>query len=215
MDTNFRYGVALGLLLLAYVLDALNGRLLQFLVDLTYLAILTFLIFERGIPRRVQVLGGLLMVCSAGSTALYLIPSDPSPTMGVIAATTNVLILALAIGIVVHRISHHLTVNLATVLGAILAYALLGFLFSSVYQGVAIAQQGTAIFMQGQVPLSDYSYFSFVTLTTLGFGDLTPALDLVKRIVVLEALLGQVFLVVLVARLVSLWGRPSAPDSPK
>ena len=60
---------------------------------------------------------------------------------------------------------------------------------------------------------SEYLYFSFVTLTTLGFGDLSPSVGLPQALTVLEALLGQVFLVTLVARLVTLWGRQSAEDA--
>jgi voltage-gated potassium channel len=54
---------------------------------------------------------------------------------------------------------------------------------------------------------SEYLYFSFVTLTTLGFGDLSPHVGLPQALTVFEALLGQVFLVTMVARLVTLWGR--------
>ena len=54
---------------------------------------------------------------------------------------------------------------------------------------------------------SEYLYFSFVTLTTLGFGDLSPAVGLPQALVAMEALLGQIFLVTLVARLVTLWVR--------
>jgi voltage-gated potassium channel Kch len=53
----------------------------------------------------------------------------------------------------------------------------------------------------------DYTYFSFVTLTTVGYGDITAASDIAKRLVVVEAFIGQVFLITLVARLVSLWGK--------
>ena len=57
------------------------------------------------------------------------------------------------------------------------------------------------------VATGDYVYFSFVTLTTVGYGDITPATELAKRLAVVEAFVGQVFLIVLVARLVTLWGR--------
>jgi voltage-gated potassium channel Kch len=46
-----------------------------------------------------------------------------------------------------------------------------------------------------------------VTLTTVGYGDITAASDIAKRLVVVEAFIGQVFLITLVARLVSLWGK--------
>lgn len=51
----------------------------------------------------------------------------------------------------------------------------------------------------------------FVALTTLGFGDLSPAVGLPQGLTVLEALFGQIFLVTLVARLVTLWVRQSEP----
>ena len=54
---------------------------------------------------------------------------------------------------------------------------------------------------------SEFLYFSFVTLTTLGFGDLSPAVGLPQGLTALEALTGQIFLVTLVARLVTLWVR--------
>lgn len=50
-------------------------------------------------------------------------------------------------------------------------------------------------------------YFSFVTLATLGYGDIVPATDVTRGLAVLEAVAGQVYLAVLVARLVSLYGR--------
>jgi hypothetical protein len=52
----------------------------------------------------------------------------------------------------------------------------------------------------------EFLYFSFITMTTVGFGDLSPATDVARVAVTFEALLGQVFLVTLVARLVSMYG---------
>jgi hypothetical protein len=53
----------------------------------------------------------------------------------------------------------------------------------------------------------EFLYFSFVALTTLGFGDLSPSVGLPQALTVLEALIGSIFLVTLVARLVTLWVR--------
>jgi hypothetical protein len=73
-------------------------------------------------------------------------------------------------------------------------------------------RDGSFFVQPGPHQESEYLYFSFVTLTTLGFGDLSPAVGLPQALVALEALLGQVFLVTLVARLVTLWVRQSADD---
>ena len=55
----------------------------------------------------------------------------------------------------------------------------------------------------------DYMFFSYTTLTTTGYGNLVPAGDIGQILAVFEMLIGQIFLVTLVARLVSLW-RPSS-----
>ena len=52
--------------------------------------------------------------------------------------------------------------------------------------------------------MDDFVYFSFVTLTTLGYGDITPASPTVRTLTILEALVGQLFIGILIARLVSL-----------
>ncbi len=66
-------------------------------------------------------------------------------------------------------------------------------------------------FVQTDDPtVADFVYFSFVVLTTLGFGDFTPATDAGKAMVSFEALLGQIFLVTVVSRLVGLYSRAGA-----
>ena len=53
-------------------------------------------------------------------------------------------------------------------------------------------------------PLSEVSYYSFVTLTTLGFGDITPVTEFARRLTTAEAVIGQLFLAIFIARLVGL-----------
>ncbi len=85
-------------------------------------------------------------------------------------------------------------------------YVLIGLLYAFLY--LAVADFRDTFFAQpGAHEQSEYLYFSFVTLTTLGFGDLSPAPGLPQALTVSEALLGNIFLVTLVARLVTLWVR--------
>ena len=108
--------------------------------------------------------------------------------------------------ITLQRILRQGRVTHETVLGALCTYVLLGLLFAFAY--IAVDELAGPFFTQaGPHGQSEYLYFSFVTLTTLGFGDLSPDVGLPQALTVFEALTGQVFLVTMVARLVTLWGR--------
>ena len=113
--------------------------------------------------------------------------------------------------ITLQRILRQRRVTYETVLGALCTYVLLGLLFAFAY--LAVDELAGPFFTQpGPHGQSEYLYFSFVTLTTLGFGDLSPDVGLPQALTVFEALTGQVFLVTMVARLVTLWGRQSMTE---
>jgi hypothetical protein len=116
------------------------------------------------------------------------------------------LLVTATLPITLNRILHHRRVTSETVLGALCVYVLIGLLYAFLY--LAVADFRDNFFAQpGPHEQSEYLYFSFVTLTTLGFGDLSPAHGLPQALTVSEALLGNIFLVTLVARLVTLWVR--------
>ena len=104
-----------------------------------------------------------------------------------------------------HRPPQRVTAE--TILGATCAYILFGLLFAFVYLALGELRDAPFFAQPGPHEASEYIYFSFVALTTLGFGDLSPAVGLPQALTVIEALLGSVFLVTLVARLVTLWVR--------
>jgi hypothetical protein len=105
------------------------------------------------------------------------------------------------------RVLRHGRVTHQTVAGALCTYVLLGLLFAFLYLAVNEFVAASFFVQPGAHSQPEYVYFSFVALTTLGFGDLSPAVGLPQALTVLEALVGQVFLVTLVARLVTLWVR--------
>jgi uncharacterized membrane protein len=107
---------------------------------------------------------------------------------------------------IVHRILRHETVGLETILGSICVYVLIAIAFAGIYGGVNEVET-TGFFAQKIVPNNvDFLYFSFVTITTVGYGDLTAGTSTARVLVTFEAVVGQIFLVTLVARLVSLYG---------
>jgi hypothetical protein len=93
-------------------------------------------------------------------------------------------------------------VNKQSVLGAISIYVLIGMFFVYVYGAIAALGSGD-FFAQGTDGTPSVRlYFSYVTLATLGYGDYTPAGDLGHTLAVVEALVGQLYLVTVVALLV-------------
>jgi Ion channel len=93
-------------------------------------------------------------------------------------------------------------VSVPTLAGALTVYLLIGLLFSSIYR--ALGAFDAPFFAQDDSETaSEAVYFSFTTLTTTGFGDLTARSDLSRSFVVLQALLGEVYLVTVVALVVS------------
>ena len=89
--------------------------------------------------------------------------------------------------------------------GAIAVYLLLGFTWAQAYELVALWHPGAfAGAIEGRDANPWSTYYSFVTLTTLGYGDIRPVHPLARALAVLEALTGQLYLAILLARLVSL-----------
>jgi hypothetical protein len=113
--------------------------------------------------------------------------------------------------VTISRVLHHRRVTYETVLGALCAYVLIGLLFAFVYIAVEEVRDTPFFVQPGPHDQGEFLYFSFVALTTLGFGDLSPSEGLPQALTVIEALIGSIFLVTLVARLVTLWVRQESP----
>ena len=121
-------------------------------------------------------------------------------------------LLVLAIVVVVGRgVLRQGVVNEQSVIGAICIYLLLGMLFVFIYSVVAVLGSGP-FFVQGTDGTPALRmYFSFVTLTTVGYGDFTAKTNVGHTLSVTEALLGQLYLVTVVALLVSKIGADPDP----
>jgi ion channel len=113
---------------------------------------------------------------------------------------------AIAVG-VIRSLRTHGRVRLSAVLGVLSLYILLGLLFAFVYG--AIDELGTGTFFTNGEPatVAECQYFSFTTLTTVGYGDLTARTDLGHTLAVFEALAGQIYLVTVVSLIVGNLGR--------
>ena len=120
---------------------------------------------------------------------------------GVLGVVSALLAFAIA-GVLAASIVAKGEVNAQSVTGAICIYILLGLIFMYVYGAVATLGDGS-FFVQGDGTRSLRLYFSYVTLATIGYGDYTAKGDLGHTLAVVEALIGQLYLVTVVALLVA------------
>ena len=108
---------------------------------------------------------------------------------------------------VFHGIRERGRVTLQTAFGALCIYLLIGMLFAFSFGAVAVLQYGPLFSNGTEGDLQSHLYFSFITITTTGYGDLSPAGDLARSLSILEALIGQLYLVTVVAVIVGNLGR--------
>jgi hypothetical protein len=88
--------------------------------------------------------------------------------------------------------------------GSIVAYLLLGLIFASVFHAVYLFAGPTSFNNIKGDNIKEFLYFSFTSLTTMGYGDITPVHPLARSLANFEALIGQLYPAILIARLVSM-----------
>ncbi len=89
--------------------------------------------------------------------------------------------------------------------GAIAVYLLFGVGWAHAYHIAATLQPGSFNYSAGELStVGDWAYYSFVTLTTVGYGDITPVRQVARNLAIGEALAGQLYLAVMIARLVAM-----------
>jgi voltage-gated potassium channel len=146
---------------------------------------------------------GLIVVAIVA--AVTVIVSGGSLLVGIVGILSGLLTLA-TVAVISIGVLDQGEVNTQSVGGAICIYILIGLVFLFVYSAIAALGDGN-LFAQGtDGTRSIRLYFSFVTLATLGYGDYTPAGDLGRTVAAVEALFGQLYLVTVIALLVSRLG---------
>jgi len=113
--------------------------------------------------------------------------------------------------VVLRRVLSQQEVTIETLWGAMSVYLLMAIAYNYVF--IEVQQFGSVPFFGVEETTTSFMYFSVVTMTTLGYGDLAPATDVGRFFAITEAIIGQVFLVTIVARLVSLLSRRPASSN--
>jgi hypothetical protein len=194
--------------------DVFHPMILPLLELAIFLAILVTVVFSIGRKRSLSLVALSLGLPTA---ALWVIPA--TSLWDSIRVVRHVLAIALfiyAIASILRLIFASRTVTINLLSASLCAYLLIGVVCALTYSAMsvvnprdfysAVAKDTSPAAMQMDVGGSANAiYFSFVTLTTLGYGDIVPASDLTRRLAVVEAVIGQLYLAVLVARLVGLY----------
>lgn len=153
----------------------------------TYLAVIAVIVGVT--PWLWGVDGGKELI--RGGTFLLVVTALPSIVIGL-----------------VRQLERDKTINLSTVMGALCTYVLLIIAFASAF-GIVAHIEGGPFFNQGADvdQYGDYVYFAVTTVTTLGIGDLTPASEFGRSLTGMLALVGQIYVVTVVALIVGNLGR--------
>jgi hypothetical protein len=208
------YGVLLLLILVDYVaLSALSGGSWGRLVLVVLLGVTLVFALRTSHARRIwQLLAILYLLASTVLTLVSIVGPRASDLSQLISNVGGLLLLITPIAIS-RRIFSHRVVTTETVLGAVCVYLLLGFSFAFIFMGIGSVGHVPFFAEQAHATANDYLFFSYTTLTTVGYGNLVPAGSVGQSFAMVEALSGQIYLVIVVARLVSLWGqqRPEQP----
>jgi hypothetical protein len=199
------FGLVFSLVLLTYVLTSLlsnrgwSAVLLTVATSATSIVALTSSRARPGLVRAAVWLSGLTILLAAAAAA-----SGAHVWLN-FASGVQIVLLAIAMAAVLRRVVTSAEVGFRTILGAISVYTVLGILFTFLYGTIDRVQDGAFFEGIAQPGGSDFIFYSYTTLTTTGFGNLVPGGQPGRMISGLEMMLGQIFLVTLVAGLVSLW----------
>ena len=144
----------------------------------------------------------VLMVV-AGLTAIASL-GEPEGTRRFLFALGSVLYFVAPFSIIRHLIGRR-GVDQETMLGAISAYLLFGMFFAFFYMEISVVNDGAFFAGQATTSMQQVLFFSFTTLTTTGYGNLVPAANPGQTLAVSEMILGQLFLITAMGKIVTEW----------
>jgi hypothetical protein len=184
-----------------------------FILDIGYLIILLSSIYAISERKKVFFISLFLAFVAFSSTALnYLFMTNSLRLVTTSSLGLFFIVMAVAI---LSTIMKSEKVRTETIYAAICVYLLLGIIWMMLFSVIEIIEPGS--FLLGGAPVVDWQgepvrrnvfsnfvYYSFVTLTTLGYGDITPVSPQARGLSSLEAVVGQLYIAVLIARLVGM-----------
>jgi lysylphosphatidylglycerol synthetase-like protein (DUF2156 family) len=203
-----RFGLLLLILVTSYLISAVTtGVLVNTIQIVLFVGVAALALRGEGLRRRTAELAIIVAVGGSVAAIILALTNAAEASLGV-ANIWAALILLFSVALIVRRVLVQPEVTAQSIFGAISAYMIIGLMFAAVY-GAMYRFGGDTFFAQRAAGNSKtFQYFSFTTLTTLGYGDYTAAASGGQAVAVVEAMIGQVFLATLVARLVAAFRGP-------
>jgi hypothetical protein len=202
---HYRFGYVLGLILatLAVSLAAPSGEFGHFTIVSLQAATLVAAVIASRAHRWVIAFAIALATLGVTGAFIALVGTDEFDQGGAVLVALPYVLLtppAIVVGLRKH-FREEGQVTLQTMFGVLCLYLLIGLMFGV---GFAVIDElaNEAFFAQGAPERDDFLYYSFSTLTTTGYGDLTAGTDLGRSLSITEALIGQIYLVTVVAVIV-------------
>jgi len=204
-------GLIMGMLVLGSILEQFVT--IRILIDVFLTAIVLSMLSIVTHKKRLRQIGRLLVIVMLISLWLkYFYNYD-------VFAATSMMVGVLFTGVVTAHtlvfIIKSEAVTREVIYAAMLVYLMVAQLWALVYTFLDLIDPASFILPQGQSDFLLFEYYSFVTLTTLGFGDITPLTKTARAFSALEAVVGQLYLVVVVAWLVGMYVSKMSSNSKK
>ena len=205
-----RYGALFLLILLSMLLSAANTTWLKVVAVMVQGGMVLFAFLVSRAPRRAWRLATVLVPIAVILGIIGHV--SESGTADSITAVIYVFLPATAIVVLVRRIAKDLpSVSARTILGLLSVYLLIGMTFAGLFASIAVISDEPFFAQTKTAEPVDFTYFSFVTLSTVGYGDFTAANPMPRMLSAIEGLTGQLYLVTVVAVAVSRVRRRSQP----
>ena len=207
------YGSVLLLILFTYVFSvSVTASWAASLVITVQIATVWTVLHVSNARRPVRRIAAFLLLLSAVAAVINLAVGKETTGEGAVAFMSAVLYLIAPYSITRSLLLRR-EVDLQTVLGAIDIYLLVGMLFAFIYRFTGVVQASPFFGANGDGKIPQDLFFSFTTLTTTGYGNLVPAGNPGQTFSVAEMLVGQLFLVIAVAKVINSYTPLRLPGS--
>lgn len=213
--TTVQLLIALGLLFFSFpfVEEVKGGNLI---VSILFSLVLLSAVLAVAERKRVLIIAILLAIPAIGGRWINHLQPDLVPPSVFLSA--GLILVGFVVANLLRFVLRAPSVNVEVLCASIAAYLMLGLMWTMAYWLVDQLTPGGAFSFNpntGKQSMNGFNafYFSFITLSTVGYGDITPLSRIARWLAALEAMTGLLYMTVLIARLVSLYSSPKSNDS--